>query len=840
MLVLALKNLFAHRRRLVSTALAVVLGVAFMAGTFVFADTLTKTLNSIVQVASENVDALARAPQPVSLNFTEPGATIDGVLLDTATQLTQVAEADVQIVGYAQLIGADGNTVAGQSPGSALGYNWSSVDDLNPFELTDGRAPVSGDEIVIDRASADSAGYEVGDSAPVLTVGDTRTFRIVGIANYGEADSQGGAGAVLFERSAAEELLAEPGQVNSIAAIASSGVSQEQLVAALTTALDEANDAPIEVITGQQLTDENSNSVNELIGPFRTFLLVFSLIAMFVSAFIINNTFSITVAQRAREMALLRALGASRRQVTTAVIVEAAVIGVIAATVGLVIGVGVAQLLNALISALGFDLPDGDTVVSPGSMLLAFGVGFAATVLSAVAPSRTAGRVPPIAALRGLSVETVGSTRRRLVLGVVVIAAGVGFLLVGLAGQQVAFVGLGAVATFAGTAVIGPVLVRPAARVFGVPLAVTGVPGDLAVQNASRSPKRTARTASSLMIGVGLVAFMTVLGASMSSSFGSSLDKNFFGSHVVEAAGFDGVSGFGPELADELRTTEGVDVVSEFRYSRARINDESGTTDLEAYDAATIGELIDLGVVDGDLGALGTDGIAINRDYAADNDLELGSQIPVALPTGRVVVTVRAIFEPTVWIGSQFMDSAAFDELVPRELVYRVYTLGDADAVQSVADRYPTVDVLDRDEFRELVSSTVDQFLAVITALLALAVLIALLGVANTLSLAIFERTREIGLLRAIGMTRSQLRTTIRNEAMIVALLGTALGIGLGTFLGWAVVRSLEDQGFDTLTIPGVRIAVIAALGALAGAIVATLPARRAARLNILDALADT
>lgn len=374
----------------------------------------------------------------------------------------------------------------------------------------------------------------------------------------------------------------------------------------------------------------------------------------------------------------------------------------------------------------------------------------------------------------------------------------------------------------------------------GVPLAVTGVPGDLAVQNASRHPKRTARTASSLMIGVGLVAFMTVLGASMTSSFSSSLDKNFFGSHVVEAEGFDGLSGFSTRLADELRTTEGIDVVSEFRIARARVNDEAGTTDLEAYDAATISELIDLGDVEGDLGALSVDGIAVNRDYAAANDLGLGSQIPVALPTGRVVATVRAIFEPTVWIRSQFMDTAAFDELLPRGLAYRAYALGDTDAVQSVADRYPTVDVLDRDEFREVVSSTIDQFLAVITALLALAVLIALLGVANTLSLVIFERTREIGLLRAIGMTRPQLRTTIRDEAMIVALLGTALGIGLGTLLGWAVVRSLEDQGFDTLTIPGLRITLIAALGAVAGAIVATLPARRAARLDILHALAET
>ncbi len=838
MFVLTLKNLFAHRMRLMSTALAVVLGVAFMAGTFVFSDTLTTTINGVVQAANENVDALVRAPEPVALDFTQTGVTIDGTLLDTVTQLSEVAQADVQIIGYAQLIGPDGQPVVDQATASTLGFNWSSSDELNPFDLVDGSAPVSGDEIVIDHASAKSSGYAVGDTATVLTAGDTRIFRIVGVADYGDADSQGGAGAVLFERDTAEALLTEPGQVNSIVAISANDVPQEQLAGVLTTALVGSTDASLEVITGQQLSDENSDSVSESTGPFKTFLLIFSLIAMFVSAFIINNTFSITVAQRAREMALLRALGASRRQVTTTVIVEAAVIGVVAATFGLGLGVGVARLLSALINALGFELPDGNAVVSPGSMLLAFGVGVVVTVLSAVAPSRTASRVPPIAALRGLSIETVGSARRRLSLGAATIATGVGLLLLGLAGQQVGFVGLGAVATFVGTVLLGPVLVRPAARVLGLPLAVTGVSGDLAVQNASRNPKRTARTASSLMIGVGLVAFMTVFGASMTSSFGSSMDKNFFGSHVVEVEGLDVLSGFNTQLADEMRTTDGINVVSEMRFSRARINDETGTTDLEAYDAATIGELIDLGDVEGDPATLGTDGIAINRDYAGDNDLTLGSQIPVDLPTGRVVVTVRAIFEPTVWIGSQFMDTAAFDEFLPRGLVYRVYALGDADAVQSVVNGFPTVRVLDRDGFLDVVSGTIDQFLAVITALLALAVLIALLGVANTLSLAIYERTREIGLLRAIGMTRSQLRTTIRDEAMIVALLGTALGIGLGTFLGWAVVRALDDQGFDTLTIPGVRIAIIAALGAVAGAMVATLPARRAARLDILDALA--
>jgi putative ABC transport system permease protein len=510
------------------------------------------------------------------------------------------------------------------------------------------------------------------------------------------------------------------------------------------------------------------------------------------------------------------------------------VTGIVASSVGLVLGYGVAFALRALVSVLGFELPEGSPVVSTGSLLVAFGLGVGATIVSAIAPSRAAGRVPPIAALRGLSVEVVGATRRRLTIGTVASGGGVALLL-GSAGRSLALVGVGAAMILVGTAVLGPVFVRPAARVFGVPFSLTGVSGELAVQNGIRNPKRTARTASSLMIGVALVAFMSVFGASMTSSFGSSLDRNFFGTHVIESGG-----GFRPELADEMRTTAGIEVVSEFRYSPARVNDEPGTTDLEAYDASTIGQLLELGQVEGELGELGADGIAIDREYADEHDLRLGARIPVVFPTGPTVATVRAIFDASEWIGSQFMDTSAFDEHLPRGLVYRVYASGDIDAIRTVTERFPTAEVLDRKAFLDTVSSTIDQFLAVITVLLALAVLIALLGVANTLSLAVYERTREIGLLRAIGMTRRQLRAVLRIEAIHVALLGTGLGIGVGTLVGWAIVRTLEDQGFDTMTVPGVRLAIIAAVGATAGAVVATLPARRAARLDVLDALAST
>ena len=842
MFALRIMNLVAHRMRMLSTAFAVVLGVAFMAGTLVFADTLTATIEDIVGHANENVDAVVRSPEAIDLNYGQSGRLVDTELLDTVAGLPDVLEADAQIRGYAQLVGPDGQPVVDQSTAASFGYNWSTSDELNPFQLIEGNQPAGPDEIVIDHAAANSAGYSIGDTAVVLTSQEPHTFRIVGIADYGDRTSQGGGGAVLFERDTAEQYLAEPGRANAVVAIAADGVTQEELVDAITGAIDattsDVTGSAVEVITGQALVDEDLGGVSGAIGPFRTFLLVFAVIAMFVSAFIINNTFSITVAQRSKEMAMLRALGASRRQVTTTVLIEAAVSGSIAAAAGIGAGIGVAQVLRALIELLGFELPAGPIVISSGSMATAFGLGVFVTVLSAVLPARAAGRIPPIAALRGLTIEAVGRIRRRIVVGAVVTTAGVGALLAGLSSRTVGVVGLGAIASFGGVAVLGPAIVRPAARVVGAPFALTGVAGDLAVQNAIRNPKRTARTASALMIGVALVAFMAVVGASTTASFAVSIDQNFSGTHVIDSGGLDVSAGFTPELADQLRSTPGIDAVTEFRLANARLNDASDVIDMEAYNAESVGDLVDLGDVDGDLEALGTDGVAIDRDYAEANDLALGSVIPAVFASGERDLTVRAVFDGSEWLGSQFMDTTGFDALVPNGLDYRVYVSGDDTAVQRVSAEYSGTRVLDRAEFADSVGSTIEQFLAVIYALLALAVLIALLGVANTLSLAIFERTREIGLLRAIGTTQRQIRTMVRDEAMIVALLGTAVGIGIGTFFGWAVLRTLEDQGFNTLIVPFDRLAIIAAIGAVAGAITATLPARRAARLRVLDSLA--
>ncbi len=833
MLTMTLKGLLAHKLRMFSTAFAVLIGVAFMAGTLVFTDTLGATFDDVLSEANTGVDAMVRAPEAVSLDFGSVGDRIDGATVSRVLAVDGVDDAVARVSGYAQLIGPDGDPVGDQAQAPAFGLNWVDNPALNPYRLVAGSAPVDG-EIVVDRGSASTAGLDVGDRVQVLTKAEPREFTIAGIASFGSADSAAGASAVLFSLANAEELLSEPGRIDGVAVTAEPGVSQTQLVNSLTTVLGK----DLEIITGDQQVAEDQAAFDEAFGPFKIFLLVFAGVAIFVGAFIINNTFSITVAQRSKEMAMLRAIGASGAQVRRSVLVEAFVTGALASGVGIVAGIGVARGLRALLSASGIDLPDGPMVIGTSSMAVAFGVGLLVTVASAVMPARRAARIAPIAALRAIAVDRSGASMARAVMGVLVTAAGAGLLLLGVGGAGMAAVGVGAVVSFVGVAVLGPILARPVSAALGFPMRVTGVTAELATNNATRSPKRTARTASALMIGVGLVAFITVFGASLKTSFSGSLATDFHGTHVVDSGVFDARGGLSPQLAQALSEADGVELISETRVGPALIDGAPST--LQGFTAATIGQFFDLGTIEGDLAGLGQDGIAVEAGLAAENGWSLGSVIPVTLPSGESTFTVGAIYGGSEWVGSSFVDIGAFDRALPGSLDARVYVMGDDAAVRSAAEAYPTGKVLDKQEFFDQASAQVDQMLGVVYAMLALAVGIALLGIANTLALSVFERTRELGLLRAVGMTRRQVRATVRGEAVIVALFGTLLGLVIGAFFGWAAVRGLADQGIDTLTFPTGRLLVIAALGGLAGMAAAVLPARRAARLHVLTALASS
>jgi putative ABC transport system permease protein len=828
---LTLKELAAHKLRLLTTAFAVLLGVAFMAGTMVFTDTIGATYDSALAEANAGVDAYVRTPSAIDLAYGEPGPRLDASLAQSVAAVDGVHDVALRINGYAQLVGTDGKPVGDVSKNPAFGTNWVDVDALNPYELASGHAPVADDEIVIDKASAEKAGYEAGDTATVLTKSEPRQFTIAGIATFGSADSPAGATAVLFTDNVATELLAEPGQADAIAATADPGVSQADLAAAVQAAVGD----DVEVITGTALIAEDQASMGELLSEMGTIIKVFGFIAVLVGALIINNTFSITVAQRTRQMAMLRAIGASGRQVKRSVLLEAAAVGTVASAAGLVAGVGVASGLRQMMSAFGFDMPDGPTVIKTSAVVISFAVGLAVTVLSAWLPARRAAKIAPTAALRDVNLDRSAGSVRRAVTGSVLTAAGVAALIAGLRGE-VALVGAGALATLAGVTVLGPVLARPIASLLGMPM--PGLTGEIATRNATRNPKRTARTASSLMIGVALVGFMTVFAASAKSSLAGSLETEFTGTHIVQGGGYDNSSGLSPDLAEQLRTTPGVDAVSEARLTPAVV-DGATMEQFFAFDGGTVDELFALGSVDGDVAGLGTDGLAVSAEYAEEHGWAIGTTVPVTFPAGETTLVVEAIYTSgTDWVGPMFADLDGLRANGGDELDFRVYVDGDEAAITNVASAYPSADVLDKDAFLDVVSKEIDTILMMFYALLGLAVVIALLGIANTLALSVFERTREVGLLRAVGMGRRQVRSTIRRESIIIAVFGTVLGLGVGTFFGWALVQAMADQGIDTLTIPGRSLAVITIVAAIAGAAAAVMPARRAARLDVLEALA--
>jgi putative ABC transport system permease protein len=809
---LTLKELAARKLRLLTTAFAVLLGVAFMAGTIVFTDTIGATFDSVLAEANEGVDAYVRTPSAIDVGYGEPGPRLDASLIDTVASADGVDQAALRINGYAQLAGRDGKPVGDIRQSPAFGSNWIAVDDLNPYDLASGSAPASDDEIVVDKASADKAGYRIGDTATVLTKGEPRQFTIAGIATFGGEDSPAGATAVLFTDATATELLATPGQADAIAVTADPGVSQADLAAAVQAAVGH----DVEVITGSTLIEEDQAAVAKDIKPFTVIMLVFAFVAVFVGAFIINNTFSITVAQRTRDMAMLRAIGASGRQVKRSVLIEALVVGVLASVAGLVAGVGVASGLRVLMSAFGYEMPSGPMVINAQAMILSFTVGVGITVLSAWLPARRAARIAPIAALREVNVDRSAASTKRAVSGTVITVGGIAALVAGLRGE-LALVGLGALATFVGVAVLSPVLARPVAKLFGVPLKARGLTGELATRNAMRNPKRTARTAASLMIGVALVGFITVFAASAKASFASSIDTEFTGTHIVETGSWDNSAGLSPELAEQLRETPGIDVVSQARTTPA-IVDGSSTDFFSAFDATTVDEVFALGSVEGDLDSLGADGIAVSAKEAESKGWTLGSQVPVTLPGGETTLTVEAIYSgSTDWVGSTFVDLEMLLANGGDDLDYRIYVSGDEDAITSIASTYGSAEVLDKDGFLGVVSGEIDTMLGLFYALLALAVVIALLGIANTLALSIFERTRELGLLRAVGMARSQVRATIRWESIII--------------------RAMAYQGIDTLSVPFTSLAVVTGIAGIAGAVAALLPARRAAKLDVLHAL---
>jgi putative ABC transport system permease protein len=621
------------------------------------------------------------------------------------------------------------------------------------------------------------------------------------------------------------------------------GVSKAEL----RSQVDDALGGRYEALTGAQLAEEDASDVQEGIRFFSIFLLVFAGISLFVGTFMIANTFSIIVAQRTRELALLRALGAARRQVMASVLGEAFITAVVASLAGVAFGIGTSYGIRALLDAIGFGLPPGSLVLSPRTFVVSLLVGIVVTVVSAAAPARRATRVAPIEALRegGVPTGTTGS-RRRLLLGSTTTVMGGVALALGLIGggdSAVRYVGLGVFLVFMGVAFLSPALARPAARAVGAPLVgLFRLPAKLARENAMRNPRRTASTAAALMIGLALVTFVSVLSASVKTSTTKTIDKEFGADYTVTAGDFG--AGFSPVVASDLAGRPELATVAAVRPGQFKL--DGATKQLAGVETDKLAALLNLDIVAGGTPRGSESGLLVSEKQARDHRWKVGSAVELEFAkTGVQRIAVAGIYAKNDLAGAYLLTLSDFarnytainDSLVVIKAAPGVSPARSRAAVERVLDRYPNLDVRDATELKAQAASQVDRLLGVVTALLAMAILIALLGIVNTLALSIFERTRELGLLRAVGMGRRQVRSMIRCEAVIISVFGALLGLVVGIFFGWALVTALHSRGVSTLTVPGGQLVVFVVLAALAGVLAAVLPARRAARLDVLTAI---
>ncbi len=841
MLRTAIKTIAARKLRLLATSIAVLLGVAFMAGTFVLTDTIGRSFDRLFDEIYSHTDTVVQGEEAFSSEFGSERPLIPADLVDAVAAVDGVAEVVPEVSGGAQIVGADGDVVGGGAAGS-FGQSWyPAAEGIDPFRLESGERPEGPDEVAIDRYTAETGELAVGDTATVLTPAGSQEMTVAGIVTYGDADTVAGSSVLLFDLATATELMGEEGKLNAVYATAEDVIDDETLTRRIAEVVPDG----VEAVTGSAAADDTKDEIRTALGFLNAFLLTFALIALFVGSFIIYNTFSILVAQRSRENALLRAIGASRRQVLLAVLLESVAVGLAASLLGLVAGIGVASGLTALLSAIGLDLPGGGMAVEPRTVVMSLIGGLGVSVVSAVVPARRAARVPPIAALRDVAVDDSGRSRVRMVLGGALALLGALAVAGGLGDEADAgLVGLGATVVFVAVVVLGPILARPIVGIMGRPLArLTGMTGALARQNALRNPKRTASTAAALMIGVSLVGGISIIASSTRASLDQVIERSFEGDFVVAASGFDG-GGVSPDLATSLAELPELEAVTGLAYGAAEV--DGSTQILVAADVASLGRVVDLGATEGDLADLGPDGVAIDRDRATDQGLSIGDTLDVTFATGPIRLRVGAIYTESEVVGGLLVATETLAEhtdgpLVDAQILATVadgVDLAAADAaIEGVTDAYPQVTVQDREEYKDAQGATIDSLLNMIYALLALAVVIALIGIANTLALSILERTRELGLLRAVGMTRPQLRAMVRWEAVLISVLGAVLGLGVALLFGWSLVTALEDEGLEVFRLPVTRLVVIVVLAGLAGVGASLLPARRAAKLDVLKAV---
>jgi len=836
---LARRSIRSRLGRTIAIAIAITASVSFVVGSFVLADSLTASFDSLFTELSSKVDFEVRSVQEFDTD--DAREPIDAALADQIAAVDGVAAVEPTLSRYAQLIDDDGDAVT--SSGPSLGVSWVAEADLAGVTLKEGKPPVGPDQLAIDKATADRVGFEVGDQVAYVT--DTGRFEgtISATVGLGDTDGFGGASIIALDLDTALDHFGADGKVDAIDIGLAEGADSEAVRAAIEDVIPDGT----EVVTSAQVAEENAEGVNDFINAFGRGLLIFAFITAFVSAFIINNVFQITIGQRMRELALMRAVGASGRQVRRMITVESFILGLTATILGLAGGVLVAKLLVAGFNAAGAGFPSTGTVMSPRTVVMAALVGIGITMGSVVIPARRAARIPPVAAMRPeLGFDALQT--KRLVAAVVLTIVGAVLYMIGLfvkpGGNQgiILLAGGGGILLFLGVSSLSSTVAAPVTKMIGWPVAkLLKTPGILARQNVVRSPRRTSSSASALMIGVALVSAAAVFASSLRATFVDTLERAISADYIVTDDSFQGLA---PVVAETLAELPELGAVTPIRGATGEVDGEQKA--FGAIDPVAFEQLVNADLKDGTIADLQQGEVLVQSDPAKDLGLEVGSVVPVTFQNGKTTdLTVAGIYGDATfgnWLISldtlaSVSDAPARDFFVIAKLAEGVTPAqGDA-AVNAAMEPFPQSNVQTNAEFRASQEAQINQLLIVISMLLAFAIIIAILGISITLALGVFERTREIGLLRAVGMNRRQTRRSVRWEAIIVSTFGAMVGVVLGTFLGVVLSLAVPDSVIDQIAFNPAIIVAILVGAVIAGFVAAIYPSRKAANMKVLEAI---